>query len=74
MSLRLQGEVQGRMLRKRWQDVGMPVSVRGACGLVLAQGQPFWLQPDGLIAGDWPRAPHGVQIRWQTHAQDPRAL
>lgn len=74
MSLRLQVEVQGRMLRKRWQDVGMPVSVRGACGLVLAQGQPFWIQPDGLIAGDWPRASQGLKIHWQTHAQDPRVL
>jgi tRNA(Ile)-lysidine synthetase-like protein len=74
MSVRLQHSDCARMLRKLWQEWELPVSVRAACGLVLANGQPFWIQPFGLLAGPWPMVQSGKGIRWMTAMNDPRSV
>lgn len=74
MRIRLRSNEPSRELRKRWQEEGVPVSVRGACALVLADGQPFWLMPFGQLAGDWPQARPGLRLVWQTGEGDPRQI
>jgi len=74
MRVRLRSQGKSRELRKLWQEAGVPVSVRGACALVLADDQPFWLMPFGQLAGDWPQTRPGLRLVWQTGQADPRRI
>lgn len=74
MRVRLRSQGKSRELRKLWQETGVPVSVRAACALVLADGQPFWLMPFGQLAGDWPQAQAGLRLLWLTREGDPRRI
>ena len=74
MRVRLREQGPSREVRKLWQEAGVPVSVRGSCALILANGRPFWLMPFGQLAGPWPMVQDGLVLHWQTRIGDPRAI
>lgn len=74
MRVRLREGGPSREIRKLWQEVGLPVSVRESCALILANDTPFWLVPFGQLAGPWPCALGGLTLVWDTMPGDPRAI